>query len=201
MIKNKSLILDENKAQKITKKINDNFLIVLNDLNDKNINKTIHLDFAKNSVCKIYCIIVNFNNLKEYVLNLNQDLNSHADIKVKIFGFKNSYTKVLINSNIPKNAQKTYLNQEINGYLFSDDATILATPSMNISNNKIVANHSVNVGSINPEKLFYLMSRGITKKSAINLLIKSEYQYLKDLNISNAKQYYKKVDNKISKNI
>ncbi len=201
MTKNKSLILDENNSKKITKKINNNFLIILNDLNIKSIDKTINLDFAKNSVCKIYCIIANFNDTKQYVFNLNQDLNSCVDIKIKIFGFSRSYSKILINSNIPKNAKNIQLNQEINGYLFSDDATILATPSMNIYNDKIIANHSVNIGSINPEKLFYLMSRAIPKKVAINLLIKSEYQYLKNLNIPNPQKYYKKVDNMISKNV
>jgi Fe-S cluster assembly scaffold protein SufB len=44
---------------------------------------------------------------------------------------------------------------------------------MLINTNKINASHEVNIGSINKEKKFYLMSKGMSEKESINLLLKT----------------------------
>lgn len=197
MVKNKVEIINIKKNQKINKKIVNSLNIVLTDISNNNIDQNFNFSVAENSTLNIHCLLVNSNKQKSHIFTINQQKNSTVNIYVKAFGFNQSNTKVIIDSKIPKNAENIVLNQEINGYIFDDGSTIIATPSMLVDNNKIVANHSVSIGSINPEKLFYLMSKGIDAKTAKTVLIRSEYDYYKNFDDKKCKSIYKEVDKKI----
>ena len=197
MVKNKIEIINIKKNQKINKKIVNSLNIKHNDISSNNIDQNFNFSVTENSVLNIHCLLVNSNKQKSHIFTINQQKNSTVNIYVKAFGFNQSNTKVIIDSKIPKNAENIVLNQEINGYIFDDGSTIIATPSMLVDNNKIVANHSVSVGSINPEKLFYLMSKGIDTKTAKTVLIRSEYDYYKNFDDKKCKLIYKEVDKKI----
>lgn len=56
--------------------------------------------------------------------------------------------------------------------LLSDRAKGRVVPSLEILENDVKARHSTAIGKINDEELFYLMSRGINKKNAQNLIVK-----------------------------
>jgi len=45
-------------------------------------------------------------------------------------------------------------------------------PNLLIEENDVIANHSAIIGKFSEEEIFYLMSRGISRKEATNLLIK-----------------------------
>ncbi len=197
MQKNNYQFIDINSNRKINKKINNNLTLIIIDILDKNNNLNFQFNVAKNVELKIFFLSINSNKQKSCNFDIKQDQNSIVNIQAKIFGIRQSFSKININSSIPKNAEKIVLNQDINGFIFNDGATIVATPSMLVDNNKIVANHSVNIGSINPEKLFYIKSRGISKAKATSMLIKSEYEYLNNLNIDEASKAYKQINKKM----
>lgn len=56
--------------------------------------------------------------------------------------------------------------------LLSDKAKGRAVPALEILENDIKAGHATTVGKINDAELFYLMSRGLSKIQAQNLIIK-----------------------------
>lgn len=197
MGKNKIDLLNVEKTQKISKNISSNLDLVITDISDKNIDDVLNFSVKQNCVLNIHCLIVNSKFDKSYTFAINQEKNSTVNIYVKCFGFNSSSTKVFIDSKIPKSAENILLNQEINGYIFNDNSTILAIPSMLVDNNKIVANHSVSVGSINPEKLFYLTCKGIDFKTAKTVLIRSEYDYYNKFDLKSCKTVYNKVDKKV----
>ena len=45
-------------------------------------------------------------------------------------------------------------------------------PNLFIDENDVVANHSALIGTFLPDEIFYLMSRGISRKESENLLTK-----------------------------
>ena len=55
--------------------------------------------------------------------------------------------------------------------LLNSGAHAEANPELEIENNDVQSSHSATVGQINPEKLFYLMARGIVEPQARRLLI------------------------------
>ena len=63
------------------------------------------------------------------------------------------------------------LNQT-NKIINLNDKECKINPNLLIEENDVVANHSAIIGKFSEEEIFYLMSRGISKKEATNLLIK-----------------------------
>lgn len=53
-----------------------------------------------------------------------------------------------------------------------NDKECIINPNLLIEENDVIANHSAFIGKFSEEELFYLMSRGISKKESTNLLIK-----------------------------
>jgi len=60
-----------------------------------------------------------------------------------------------------------------NSLLVSDNAEIMLIPELNIDNDNIKASHGATVGKIDENMILYLMSRGISRKIAISILINS----------------------------
>lgn len=56
--------------------------------------------------------------------------------------------------------------------LMLDDVSMaMAEPKLEIENNLVKASHSASVGMIDQDQLFYLMSRGVSKKEAEELIV------------------------------
>ncbi|WP_033159665.1 SufD family Fe-S cluster assembly protein [Mycoplasmoides alvi] len=62
-------------------------------------------------------------------------------------------------------------SQKIKGVLLSNSSTIHGEPQLIIDDNNVKAKHAMAVGQIDPKQIFYLMSRGIKKSQAIQLIL------------------------------
>lgn len=67
---------------------------------------------------------------------------------------------------IKKGAKNTDTYFREDALLLSDTAKAEAIPSLEIDENEVKAGHASTVGPVDEEQLFYLMSRGITRKEA-----------------------------------
>jgi Fe-S cluster assembly protein SufD len=70
-----------------------------------------------------------------------------------------------------EDAQKTNAFQQSNNILFSDKATVNAKPQLEIFADDVKCSHGTTIGQINNEALFYLQSRGLSLKTAKELMI------------------------------
>lgn len=70
-------------------------------------------------------------------------------------------------------AQKTDARMACNTLLLSDDAEFSTKPELEIFADDVQCGHGATVAEIEQDQLFYLMSRGITEKTARGLLIKA----------------------------
>ncbi len=123
--------------------------------------------------------IVVYHNNKNTISNLNNKAVSilKGSVTFNVTGtVYNGITNCIVNQN----------NKIIN----LNDKKSTINPILLIDENDVEANHSALIGKFSDEELFYLMSRGISKENALNLLVKG---FLK-LDINN-----KKIDDIIDK--
>ncbi len=114
-----------------------------------------------------------FINNGKYNLNIYTDfLKEEGNILLNIHGINNGGT---LNTNIDgfvhTDKFNNILDENIRIYNFNN-GIVTSNPNMYISTSKVIANHNTIIGSVREDELFYLMSKGINKKEAINLIIK-----------------------------
>ena len=78
---------------------------------------------------------------------------------------------IQISSSIDKNITNCTCNQ-FNRIINLTNNKCEIRPILYIDNEEVTANHSALIGDFEEDELFYLESRGISKKDAYNLLIK-----------------------------
>lgn len=128
---------------------------------------------GENSRCEKYGL---------YIGNQNQ----HHDIITKTFHLvPNTTNNILVKGvltdqassiyrgliRIEKNAQQTMSYMGAHTLLLSDKSKSNNIPSLEIEANDVKATHGSSVGQVDEEKLFYLMTRGLDRKSAENVIV------------------------------
>jgi Fe-S cluster assembly protein SufD len=72
---------------------------------------------------------------------------------------------------VRRDAQKTNAFQQNNNILLTDDAVINSNPELEIYADDVKCSHGCTIGQLDDEAIFYLRARGVSKRSAINLMI------------------------------
>ena len=134
----------------------ENTLINLNGENSK-------VDFNLKTISKTYekYNFLVYHNAKKTVSNI---INNGVNIKDGTLEFN-------VSTFIPNGIKKCNATQS--GRIINktkNECTI--KPNLFIDENDVIANHSALIGTFKEEEIFYLMSRGIEKKEAENLLTK-----------------------------
>ena len=119
----------------------------------------------------------NFNLLKKIVKNYNLQgidfapinlWNNWANLKKKVFTLKNFLEKNKIKINA---VQGIFYKKDFN-LLLSRGAEIDTKPSLEIYADDVKCSHGATAGHVDIDTLFYLMSRGLHKRTATEMLIK-----------------------------
>ena len=84
-------------------------------------------------------------------------------------GRANTFCKNLLN--ISKSANNSDGIQKSEILLLNKDSKVFVLPELKINNNVKRCSHGVSIGNMDTEKLFYLMSRGFSKKDSVKQLI------------------------------
>jgi len=72
---------------------------------------------------------------------------------------------------VRQDAQKTNAFQQNNNIILSDNAVMNSKPELEIYADDVKCSHGSTTGQIDDEAIFYLQSRGVGRKSALNLMI------------------------------
>lgn len=154
-----------------------NVYLVANE--EKDMQKTIDINVINNNIVNVYCLILSSGKHKKVDININH----HGDASIS-----NIYVKTLVNnaaivkvnciSNCATKTHKNQINQTIDGLMFDDKSLIQALPCLDINIDDIMAKHTVNIGQVDPEIIFYLNSKGLSTLEAYQFLINS---FIKDL--------------------
>ncbi len=138
--------------------------------NNKEINYSV--DLLEGSYLESNFIIFNqssTNNIKQLVNHIGRD--SYSMINNKAISFSKGIINFETIGSIKNGIKNCNCNQLTRGIILESDATIKATPILLIDEYDVKAYHGATIGSINDDDLFYLMSRGLNKQEAFNLII------------------------------
>lgn len=113
---------------------------------------------------------------KENTVNINANVyHNHPETKSRVIvkGVMNDNSKVDFNGLVKIEKKSKGSNAWLSAHLMllSKTATGRAVPSLEILENDIKAGHAVTVGRVDDKEIFYLMSRGLSKRLAKQLII------------------------------
>ena len=81
---------------------------------------------------------------------------------------------------VPKNIKQTVAHQSARSLMLSPNAEVSTQPELEIDSDDIICSHGATVGQLDPNHLFYLISRGISEGGAKKILVKAFVQELLD---------------------
>lgn len=159
-------------------------------------NNSTTYDVTSNSKLVVYDYVIDVS--KEVIINLNGD-NAEVEYHYSSINREDNKFKITINhlsSNTISNIYNHVINLTNNEFVLdvsgivkrnsskcicNQDNTIInlkdgkgkILPNLLIDNYDVSSSHSAYIGSFKEEAIYYLMSRGISRKKSINLLMKS----------------------------
>lgn len=182
-------ILGEDTNNKINYILNNSELLVQKLVVNNSDNITINLDSVKSKVTYRYS-------------SINYSSNSYS---IDIYHNSPNTDSLVVNHGV--NVEDNSLDFNVCGYIYKDsinctcnqdnkiinlkNSKSLIRPKLIIDNNMIEANHSAYIGSFKDNELFYLMSRGLSKKKSYDLLLKA--YLIGEFNIKDNDLYLEKI--------
>lgn len=100
-----------------------------------------------------------------------QDLQSR--LTIKCVADKGHTVDLTGNLVINSGSVNTSSYLQIKVLLLDQAAEVKITPCLEIQENEVSCGHGATIGTVDQEHLFYLMSRGLTKKQATDLIVKA----------------------------
>lgn len=102
-------------------------------------------------------------------------LNKNTTSNINNFGLVNNTAQLVIDGVgvIEKGYSKSQAEQETKIINLTDTCKSVANPQLVINEYDVKAGHSAGVGKVDEDSLYYLMSRGLSKRDSIELIIMS----------------------------
>lgn len=168
-IQNSKIILEEN--AKIT------FICFLTKGWKEKKHLTFHLK-GKHAQVNFFAIIIgkDKNNFPLETISLHTSPQTNAFYHVRTALFDSSRIDYIGNIQIKENAQQVNSYLAHHTLMLSPNASVHTIPCLEIEADDVKAGHAATIGQIEEDQLFYLLSRGINRKTAENLLIKSFFK-------------------------
>lgn len=143
------------------------------DVLDMDVDFNLTINLNKNNL--VNCIFGSLN-IKKYKKNINIYMNHNSDASYsycEVFSINSGHsnTNIDLSAKIENKSLNNNCIQIIKGILLSDDCKIKGKPNLFIDSNNIKAKHSLAIGSLNKNHLFYLISKGINQENARKLII------------------------------
>ena len=138
-----------------------------------NLKQNTSIDVNENSSLEVNTTYLATNN-KEVVFDLyNKSHDSNVDITNNIVCLQDSSFSLDCIGTIVKGAKRSKCHQKSHCLTMDNPKKARVLPVLNIDEDDVEASHSLSSGTIDEEILFYMNSRGLDKKNALNLILKS----------------------------
>lgn len=169
-----NILLNSLKNQTIDLKNNEQVNLYFVDFSNDNFVKKLEINLFNNNNVNLFGICVNNGHGKYCEININHNgSNSKSKIFFKAFNKNKAMTSIICNSKAKEKTLNNAIDQDIGGLLLDNNSSITALPCLDVDTNSIIAEHSVNIGQIDPEIVFYLNSKGLSVQEAYLLVIDS----------------------------
>lgn len=135
---------------------------------------------SENSVNVINIASVSYSDVAKYYKVNTSNLVRHSESEINCFGIVSGKSEINydVTSFIKNGAKKSKVRQNSNILLFDEASKGENNPILIIEENDVKASHGSSIGKIDDDTMFYLCSRGLTKKEATNLICLGKVEYL-----------------------
>lgn len=177
----KILNLKEENNVKIVAKVgyNSHLIVILADFSTGNSEVISKVDLVEENASAEWHLATLANGIsqKKFDVSFNH-LVGHTNALMDNYGVARDKSKVVFSgsNHIEKGAKKSVTNQIAKVIVFDPDAIGVASPKLCIDENDVIASHSAVVGQLNSDHMFYLMSRGLNKDEARELITRGYLQ-------------------------
>lgn len=155
------------------KVINSNVKISYLDLNQFNFIHDNNLEVFKNSTLTINSTYLGINTKKIKFNLINKESESEVNISNNVVCLDNADFSMNVIGKIEKGAKRSKCHQKNRCLTFEKPKSSKILPVLLIDENDVEASHSLSSGTIDEDVLFYMNSRGLSKKDALKLLLVS----------------------------
>ena len=153
--------------------INSTVSITYIDLNNFNFKQVNELQVYKDSTLNIHSIYLGINSKDIRFDITNMEFNSLVEITNNVVALDDADFCMDVIGNIKKGAKNSKCHQSSRCLTFGVPKKAKILPVLNIDENDVEASHSLSSGTIDENVLFYMNSRGLTKKDSLKLLLVS----------------------------
>ncbi len=195
----KLLNLSDTKNLKITAKIKQNsqLIVYFADFSKSDITlKTSVSLLEENASCEWHlATLSSLNAKKEFDVSFFHEVGNTSAL-MDNYGVSRDKSKIIFSgvNHIKNGAKKSVTNQIAKIITFDKDSIGVASPILRIDENDVAASHSAIVGQLNSDHMFYLMSRGLNKNEARELITKG---YLQPISKQFSNENKEKIENAI----
>jgi len=146
---------------------------------DANLKVRIYLS-APHAECNINCgyLINNNNKINIDIQVIHESGNTTSSQQIRGLAADKSAVNFTGTITIPYDSQKCDGRQNHRAIILSDQATVSATPQLEIWADDVKCAHGSAVGPLDKEQLFYLQTRGLSESEAKKLLLSSFFSDL-----------------------
>ena len=156
-------VLDNNESKDYKYNIEEDTIIYHFSINGSS-NVEINLNKEDINLYYYYNNINYDDNKLNIKVNHNKD-NTHSEVYNHGVNVKDNYLTYNVEGSVLKNSNKCICNQD-NQIINIRNGKSTIKPNLLIDNYDVDSNHAAYIGKFKDEYLFYLMSRGISKKNA-----------------------------------
>ncbi|AKU79461.1 SufB/SufD family protein [Spiroplasma turonicum] len=182
-----SIIFFNSKSKQDVANYNLNFNLLKNsrlelniaNLSSFDVNEKININLLdENSGVELYCAtIINKEFDKKTLLNVEHKAkNTYSNIKAYYVLKDTSKGFVRCISNITKGSSGSEAHQELRLLILDENAKANSDPVLLIDENDIIASHANAIGMLDPDQVFYLLSRGLDENTAQELIINGYFE-------------------------
>lgn len=136
----------------------------------------LHVNYELNGLNKLRSSA----NSSTLVSTTHNNESSRSNINYKNSLLDSSRAVVKINSIVTQTGLYSKAFQNCNSILLSDDAVVFAQPFLEIFIDELEASHGTTTGTLDKDQLYYLQTRGISKKDAYEMLLEAFESSIKD---------------------
>ena len=161
-------VLDNKKKTNYNYDIDEDTIIYHFSINGSS---TININLVKEDVrVDYYYSTINYDD-NNYTISINHKCNNtHSEVYNHGINMNTNKLTFDVVGVVPRNASKCICNQD-NQIINMDNGKSTILPKLLIDNYDVDSSHSAYIGKFKDEYLFYLMSRGISKRTSYKLLL------------------------------
>ena len=155
-----------NKSYNLVINLCDNSKLDVYDFNVTNTNNSLVINQSNNTEFNYYH---SFKIDGDKLLDIKAYINGNKNInKINIYGISNGYANILVDGIVKQGSKDNVLDENIK--VLTIGGKCFTKPMMHINVKECIANHNTAISNVREDEIFYLMSKGITRDKAVELI-------------------------------